>query len=217
MSFTKRPNILYQDKLLDGATTSAAVAATTVLPICTMDGDYRVEKFEVMASAGYTSDATNYYDISLQVAPKALTAVAATDIITVTAHGLHTGDAVQFTTSSALPGGITLGVVYYAIVLTVDTFKISDTNAHALAGTNVVDITSTGTTSFAARVLAVWSCLTGSDGTLTAVTFANGRLLGTPTGLKGDQLNAVLTKQSAGANFPIGSVFNAHLKQLSAS
>ena len=214
MSLPKLPNTRFADKLLDGATTSAAVAATTILPCGTMDGDYRVDKFEVMASAGYTSDATNYYDIALQVAPIALTAVAATDVITATAHGMHTGDGVQFTTSSALPGGITLGVVYFAVVLDANTFKISDTAAHAIAGTNIVDITSTGTTSFANRVLALWSCLTGSDGTLTAVKFATGRLLGTPTGQSGDQLNVVLTKQSAAANFPIGSVFNAHLKQI---
>lgn len=47
---------------------------------------------------------------------------------------------INFTTSSALPTGITVGTNYWIIGSSVsgDTFQISDTAAHALAGTNAV-------------------------------------------------------------------------------
>jgi len=221
MSITKRPNILYQDKLLDGATTNAAIAATTTLPCLTMDGDYRVDKFEVMTPSAYATDAANYYDISLQIAPRAITTVtAATDTLTMAAaHNLITGDAVQFTNSGGgLPAGLVAGTTYYAVVVDSLNFKVSDTNAHALAGTNIVDITTagTGTQSFA-KLLAIYSLLTGQQSSLVALTFASGVVLGSGAGIRGDQLNVVLTKFGTAANLPIGSVFNAHLKQLSAS
>lgn len=221
MPVTKRPNILYQDKLLDGATTNAAISATTTIPCLTMDGDYRLEKFEVESPTGYTADAANYYDISLQTAPRAITTVtAATDTLTMsTAHNLITGDAVQFTNSGGgLPAGLVAGTTYYAVVVDSLNFKVADTNAHALAGTNIIDITTagTGTQSFA-KLLAIYSLLTGQQGSLSALTFASGALLGTPVGLKGDQLNVVLTKFGTAANFPAGSVFNAHLKQVTNS
>jgi hypothetical protein len=61
-------------------------------------------------------------------AGKAVTAVAATDIFTSTAHGLLAGDSVQF---SALTGGagITPGQTYYVIAanLAANTFQVSAT------------------------------------------------------------------------------------------
>lgn len=62
--------------------------------------------------------------------------------ITSNAHGLELGDLVTFTTTTTLPAGLTVGVVYFVIAggLTANTFKVSTT----YAGTEV-DITDTGT------------------------------------------------------------------------
>lgn len=70
---------------------------------------------------------------------------ATTDIATKATHGLSTGARVKLTTTGTLPAGLALLTDYYLIVLDANTFKFSDTLAHAIAGTNIVDITDTGT------------------------------------------------------------------------
>lgn len=208
----KRPSQFVQEKVVDGASNAAAVAATTTLPVATMDGDYEVDSFELSLVGGYTADPSAYYDISLQWAPVTCTATAATDLLTATGHNLQTGDSVQFTNSGGgLPAGLTAGTTYYAVVVDANTFKVSDTLAHALAGTNIVDITTagTGTQSFS-KILAMWSCKTGANGSLTSLTFGQATLQNNPTGVSGQQLNVVLTKFSTAANVGANSVFNAH-------
>lgn len=208
----KRPPNFTQEKVIDGASNAAALAATTTLPCCTMDGDFFVDKFEVQIPGGYTADATNYYDISLQIAPSVCTATAATDVVALAAHGFATGDSVQFTNSGGgLPAGLIAGVTYFVVVVDGGSFKVSDTLAHALAGTNIVDITTAGTgTQSVAKVLAMYSLLTGKNGTLTTAVFASGTLQSNPTGTAGQQLNVVCTKFAAGVNIAVNSVFNAH-------
>ena len=218
MSLTnvRRPPSFLQEKILDGVSNAAAVSATTTFPVGTMDGDFVIEKFEVEMPGGYTADPTAYYDVSLQLAPVTCTATAATDTLTATAHGLVTGDSVQFTNSGGgLPAGLTAGTTYFAVVTGANTFKVADTLAHALAGTNIVDITTagTGTQSFA-KLLAMYSLKTGNDGTLTTLVFKSGTLQSNPTGLSGQQLNVVCTKFSTAANIPANSIFNVHGHQL---
>lgn len=70
---------------------------------------------------------------------------ATTDLFTKTAHGFTTGLKVQVTTSTTLPTGISAVTDYFIVVVSADTFKLSDTLAHALAGTNLIDITDVGT------------------------------------------------------------------------
>jgi hypothetical protein len=71
-----------------------------------------------------------------------------TEEITVVAHGLLTGDRFRLrNVGGALPAATpSLAAVtdYFAIRTGADTLKISDTNAHALAGTNIVDLTGSG-------------------------------------------------------------------------
>lgn len=54
---------------------------------------------------------------------------------------------INFSTSSAAPTGITVGTNYYIVgsSLSGDTFNIADTAAHALAGTNKINTSDTGT------------------------------------------------------------------------
>ena len=73
------------------------------------------------------------------------TALASTDVCTAVAHGLATGWAVQVSNSGgALPTGLSAATTYWAIVLSVDTFKLATSRANALAGT-AIDITTNGT------------------------------------------------------------------------
>ncbi len=55
--------------------------------------------------------------------------IASPAVITLSAHGLHVGDAVQFTTTGALPTGITASTTYYVISagLTANAFEIAAT------------------------------------------------------------------------------------------
>lgn len=135
---TKRPNILYADKVVATATTNAAIAATTSLPLCSVDGDTRVDKFEIAVPGGYVTDPANYYVVTLQQG---------------------------------------------------------------------------------ATVLATYSLLTGAQASLTTLVFGNAVLAAVPvaTLAVATQLNVVLTKVGAAVNFPAGSQFVAHLKQLTNS
>ncbi len=210
----QRPPVT-REKLVLSAPTVAAISSTTTIPLGTVDGDFVIEKFEVEDPAGYTSDASNYYDISLQTKKRTFTA-AVTDICTLTAHNFATGDSVQVTTSSALPTGLSISTTYYVVVLTANTFKLSDTLAHALAGTNIVDISGTGTgVQSMAKVHAMYSLVaTTGNGDLVALTFAPATIQSNPTGLSGEQLNVVLTKLASGANLSAGARFIAHAHQL---
>lgn len=61
------------------------------------------------------------------------------------AHGWVTGDGpVRATTGTTLPTGITADTDYYIVRISDTAVKLSDTEAHALAGTNIVDITAIG-------------------------------------------------------------------------
>jgi hypothetical protein len=78
----------------------------------------------------------------------AFTVVAGTDVCTSgSAHGLTTGDAITFWSTTTLPAGLTRGTTYYAYVTAPTTFQLYDTAPHAVThdGTGLIDITDTGT------------------------------------------------------------------------
>jgi hypothetical protein len=59
--------------------------------------------------------------------------IASPCVVTWTAHGRSNGDQVIFSTTGALPTGITAGTFYYVRVIDANTFHLYDTYAHALA------------------------------------------------------------------------------------
>ncbi len=60
------------------------------------------------------------------------------DTFRATAHGMTTGDGpYRFTTTSALPTGISVDTNYWIIATTADTFQVATSHALALAGTEV--------------------------------------------------------------------------------
>lgn len=87
----------------------------------------------------------------------AVTATAATDIITKNAHGLQNGDRVRFA-AAVIPGGLTANTWYYVISPTTNDFKL--TTAPGVGP--VIDITSTGTTvTMESAGAAEWDGFTG--------------------------------------------------------
>ena len=64
--------------------------------------------------------------------------IATPGVVTLASHGLATGQIVYFTTTGALPTGITATTGrYWAIVLTSSTFRLASSLANALAGTAI--------------------------------------------------------------------------------
>lgn len=66
-----------------------------------------------------------------------------TDQITLTAHGLHTGQRIVFTSTDTVPAGLSSGTERYAIRIDANTIEVATTYANAIAGT-AIDITSVG-------------------------------------------------------------------------
>jgi hypothetical protein len=73
-----------------------------------------------------------------------ITTDALTNTITGTAHGLVTGSRVRINSSNTVPGGVAAGVDYYAIALSANQFKVAETLADAVAGTEI-NLTDGGT------------------------------------------------------------------------
>lgn len=63
--------------------------------------------------------------------------IATPGVVTKASHGLTTGDPVKFTTTGALPTGITAGTQYYAVVVSTSTFSVATTYANAIAETKI--------------------------------------------------------------------------------
>lgn len=73
------------------------------------------------------------------------TAVAATNICTLTTHGFRTGIKVQVSNAGgALPTGLAASTDYYVIVINANTFYLASTLLNAQTG-NAIDITGAGT------------------------------------------------------------------------
>jgi hypothetical protein len=68
--------------------------------------------------------------------------IATPGVVTWTRHTLSTGTPVVFTTTGALPTGITSGTTYYAVVVDTNTFQIASSVANAIAATPTVITTS---------------------------------------------------------------------------
>ena len=70
--------------------------------------------------------------------------IAAPGVVTLVAHGFTTGDSLYITTTGALPTGLSVNTLYYAITVTADTFRLATSRANALVPT---PITTTGSQS----------------------------------------------------------------------
>lgn len=132
---SKRRALLFIETI-DGepAPATTLFTGTNELLVDKGDGKY--------VAAGGTLSTT---DRPLVVADDVIEAVdTVNDRLTLTAHGLSTGDSfIQFTTTNTLPGGIIAATNYWIIRVDANTISIATSLANALAGVKV-DITSAG-------------------------------------------------------------------------
>lgn len=113
---------------------------------------YQLRNDALISAASNTQTQTAYVDcsqldrISIQAIYTAVTQSAAvfasstdinfaTGVFTKTTHGLVTGTVGQFTTSNALPTGLSTSTNYFVIRVTANTVKFATSLANALAGT----------------------------------------------------------------------------------
>lgn len=73
--------------------------------------------------------------------------IASPCVLTYTAHGLSNGNAIVFSTTGALPTGLTAGTTYYVRSVTSNTLNLYDTAAHAVSGGATGRIDTSGTQS----------------------------------------------------------------------
>lgn len=73
--------------------------------------------------------------------------IASPCVVTLTSNGFSAGQAVQFTTTGALPTGVTAGVTYYAGNIATNTFNLYDTEANAITGGATGRVNTSGTQS----------------------------------------------------------------------
>lgn len=96
---------------------------------------------DIAAQIEAAMDANRYIAAALSI-----TAVdATTDQLTITAHGLGTGDgpAELDVSAASIPGGLAPGALYHVIVVDADHVQLAGSLADAVAGT-AIDITSAG-------------------------------------------------------------------------
>lgn len=77
------------------------------------------------------------YESNAGVAPVNVTiTIASPGVVTQTAHGLTNGTTVAFSTTGALPTGLTAGTVYYVVNAATDTYEVSATSGGASINTS---------------------------------------------------------------------------------
>jgi hypothetical protein len=98
--------------------------------------------------------------------------VASPAVITWNAHGLQNGQPVVFTTTGALPTGLTAGTTYYVINAATNTFQVAATVGGAAINTSGVQSGTHTATATVSPTLAVGDTITGATSGATAVVKA---------------------------------------------
>ena len=89
-----------------------------------------------LSTAKFTTDQLNYFVSSYSTGTCTMT-IATPCVVTKTAHGFVSGMRVQFTTTGALPTGLSLSTTYWVFVLDVNTFQLATSLANLQLGTYV--------------------------------------------------------------------------------
>lgn len=92
------------------------------------------------AATGYCGQYISTATTALAAASTITVTIASPAVVTRTAHGYSTGavtTAQRFTTTGALPTGLTAGTTYYVTVIDANTFYVSTSADNALAGTYI--------------------------------------------------------------------------------
>jgi hypothetical protein len=125
---------------------AGSLAYTASGPVAIITSDVPVQRIaELERIADVTQHELVINGGALQLQPKGIVPVgiftvtiASPGVFTKTAHGLVAGNAVQFSTSGALPTGIVAGVTYWVIAagLTANTFEVALTPGGAAINTS---------------------------------------------------------------------------------
>lgn len=84
--------------------------------------------------AGYHDEIA--YMVSHYATSTVTISIATPGVVTWTGHGLHEGDKIQFTTTGALPTGLTASTTYYVKYIDANTFQLAATRAGAAIATS---------------------------------------------------------------------------------
>lgn len=87
-----------------------------------------------LSTPALSKDQLLYYVDRYQTATITIT-IATPGVVTWTSHGLISGDIVYFTTTGALPTGLTASTIYWVTVINANTFNVSTTLANARTAT----------------------------------------------------------------------------------
>lgn len=86
-------------------------------------------------SATFTASHTGKYQVDNGSTATVTITIATPGVVSWTAHGLNNGDTVQFSTTGALPSGLTAGVNYYVVNKNTNDFQVSATSGGSAINT----------------------------------------------------------------------------------
>lgn len=121
----------------------AAIAA--LAPVIAKTGDIWQQAGITLPSGWLLADGsavsrTTYSALFAELVPSKGTftvTVASPGVITLTGHGIYTGEGVYLTTTGALPTGLAQNTLYYAIRIDANTLRLATSRANAEAGTAI--------------------------------------------------------------------------------
>jgi hypothetical protein len=145
-------------------------------------------------------------DIEASLSSSTITVTIATPgVVTHTSHGRITGEKVYFTTTGALPTGITASTTYYIIKIDANSYNLATTYANAVAGTKVATSGSQSGvhTGYVGGMILVPGVQRGlADGSTIASGYVGEKLTGTwltPTIATATQTNVMSLALTAGS------------------
>ena len=167
-----------------GTTLGASPTYTTVITAVSSSPSAELEEFKDYLYFGF---GTTLKKLTTTATAVTFTVTVATPaVFTSTGHGFEAGDAVKFSTTGALPTGLTAGTIYYVIGagLTADAFEVAATVGGAAINTTG---TQSGTHTIVMSTKTVSSILTSlgvirSHEGLGKIFFANGNAVGSYDG-----------------------------------
>lgn len=147
---------------------------------------------------------STYANLFAAIAPTLSTftvTIATPAVVSLTAHGLSTGDQVYLTTTSALPTGLVANTLYYVIRVDANSFNLATTRANAYAATKIATSGSQSGTHTA------WDCPYGlGDGSTTfTLPDARGRVVAGLDTTGGTAASRLTLAESTGIYGNIGS------------
>lgn len=146
---------------------------------------------------------TTYANLFAAIVPSLGTTtmtIASPAVVTFTSHGFQTGDTLYFTTTGALPTGVSANTLYYAIRIDANTFNLATTLANAIAGTKI----NTSGTQSGTHTLRACPFGLGDGSTTFNIPDARGRIIAGADAMGGTAASRLTLAQSQGVYGRLG-------------